>query len=187
MTRIAAARRLIRPGLGSEAGFTLIELMMAIVILGIIIGPLTAGLIVGLRTSADTQNRLTGSNDAQMLSIYLPPDVQSADDAITSAISCTGVTGAVLQLKSTVYDTSFNVAYAVILASDGSYQLVRNTCPAGTQKIIARNLANATAVTITRTPASGTLQRVSMQVTEKATAGDPTNYVFTVTASRRTS
>lgn len=161
--------------------------MLALVILGIIMAPLTAGLIVGLRTTKDTQNRLAGSDDAQMLSIYLPPDVQSADDAITSSISCSGVTGAVLQLKSTVYNTSFNIAYAVIQASDGTWRLVRNTCPASTAKVIDRNLSGSSAVTVTRTPTSGTLQRVSMRVTEAATATDTSNYQFTVTASRRDS
>jgi prepilin-type N-terminal cleavage/methylation domain-containing protein len=176
----------------SEDGFTLVELLMAIVILGIIIGPLSAGFFIALRTTDETSNRRAGSHDAQLLSIYLPPDVQNADDAITTgftSVTCSGVTASTikLQLKST-YDASFNVVYWLGQAADGSWQLTRKTCVGTiTSTVVAKNLAASNPITITRSPTAGTpLLRVSMQVTENTVPTDPTAYTFTVTARTRT-
>lgn len=171
----------------AEAGFTLVELMVAVVIMGIVIAPLSAGMFVALRTMDETSNRRAGSNDAQLLSLYLPPDVQSADDAKTTGITCGTLATPKLQLWSTVYDTNFNVGYGVQQAADGTWQLVRQPCSGGAIKVVGRNLASASGVTVTRTPASGSLQRVSVELTEKGTPTDPTQPRFTVAASRRSS
>jgi prepilin-type N-terminal cleavage/methylation domain-containing protein len=62
----------------NEAGFTLIELLVAILILGIILGPLTGAIILGLNTTDDTIQRLAESVDAQNASSLFISDVQSA-------------------------------------------------------------------------------------------------------------
>jgi prepilin-type N-terminal cleavage/methylation domain-containing protein len=180
---------------GSEDGFTLPELLMAITILGLIVAPIAAAFFVALRTVDETANRRRSSNDAQLLSVYLPPDVQSADDAVLSGFTsstCSGVSASSirLQLKSTVQDANFNVVYytrQVGSGPDATYQLVRKTC-AGTAQtnVIGRNLASLTAVTVTRTPSSGTLQRLNLRIREAGTTTDPTQAEFNVTASRRT-
>ena len=173
----------------AEGGFTLVELMVAVAITGIVIAPLAAGMFVVLRTMDQTTNRRASSADAQQLSLYLPPDVQSADNAKTTGITCGTLTSPALQLWSTVYDTNFSVGYGVRQAADGSWQLVRQTCAGGATKTIARNLASSTAVLVTRTPSSTSLplQSVSVRLTEKGTPTDPTQHQFTVLATRRTS
>jgi prepilin-type N-terminal cleavage/methylation domain-containing protein len=193
LQRIRAAHR-------DERGFTLIELMVATAILGVVIAPLGAAFIVTFKTTGDATNRIAASNDAQQLSIYLPPDVQSADDAIVSgftASTCTGVTASTIKLQLVassndadyVDATDFNVVYFVQSAGTSpniTYQLVRKTCVGTTTStVVGRNLASTTAVTVTRTPTSGALQRVSVLVTEKSSNNDP-SYTYTVTAGRRT-
>jgi len=183
-----------------EAGFTLIELMMATTLMGVLLGPLGAALVVSLRTTDETANRLAGSNDAQLVSIWLPPDIQSAGDRSGSAdpndddvvfaptvnTECSGQTNVLrLHWQETLTTTSeFVAAYAVSQSTDGSWRLVRYACTNGgapTAHVVARNLAGPSAVEITPDG-----PQLFMRVTEAPTAANPTSYVFTVSGHRRT-
>jgi hypothetical protein len=135
----------------------------------------------------DTSNRLSGSNDAQQLGVYLPPDVASATVFVTGVdIACTGASSPVLQLTD---GPTFNIVYGA-RSTSGAYQLERYVCIGGvvqSTRVVARNLASLTAAVPTRIPTSGTLAGASLTVTEKVTATDSTAYVFTVTGRRRAS
>jgi prepilin-type N-terminal cleavage/methylation domain-containing protein len=61
-----------------EEGMTLIEIVIAVAILGIIIVPLTAAIMLGFTTSNGTRERVNDSSSAQLLSAYAPTDIQSA-------------------------------------------------------------------------------------------------------------
>jgi prepilin-type N-terminal cleavage/methylation domain-containing protein len=176
--------------LDDESGFTLVELLVAVVVLGMITVALGAGFSVGLTTMNDTSNRLSGSNDAQQLGVYLPPDVASATAATASVsgadITCSGASNPVLQLTD---GTAFNIVYGV-RSTSGAYQLERYVCMGGTAqstKVVARNLASTTAVVPTRIPVSGMLTGASLTVTEKVAGTGSTAYVFTVSGTRRAS
>jgi prepilin-type N-terminal cleavage/methylation domain-containing protein len=179
-----------------EAGFTLIELMVAITITGIILVPIAAGLFVGLRTSDETSNRLAASNDAQLLSLWLPPDLHSAGNQASDVVAtptanteCSGMNN-VLRLRWRATEvaggsaTTYVAAYAISQGTTGEYRLVRYYCVnsgAATPHVVARNLAGAAAATIS---ASGT--KVTMTVTEESTPTNPTPYTFSVSGNRRT-
>jgi prepilin-type N-terminal cleavage/methylation domain-containing protein len=60
-----------------DRGVTLIELLVAIVILGIIIVPLGNALISFTRNTDDTTRRLSESHDVQIMAAYFAQDVQS--------------------------------------------------------------------------------------------------------------
>ncbi|MDT5023867.1 MAG: hypothetical protein QOE61_293 [Micromonosporaceae bacterium] len=60
-----------------DRGVTLIELLVAIVILGIIIVPLGNALIGFSRNTDDTTRRLSESHDEQIMAAYFAQDVQS--------------------------------------------------------------------------------------------------------------
>ena len=86
MTFAARARRALRARLrlqrtraGSESGFTLVEMITAITILGIVIVPLAMAIALGYRTTFGVEQKLGQSGDAQVLSAYFPEDVQSVD------------------------------------------------------------------------------------------------------------
>lgn len=177
-----------------EDGFTLIELLMSIVISGIIIAPLAAGVMVGLRTLGETSNRLSGSNDAQLLAAWITPDIQSAGNvagdvvvAPTVNTECSGVANRLrLKWRETQGGTTTNyvVAYAVVAGSEGRWFLTRFQCVNGgaaTPHVILRNLASSTAASAT---VSGT--KVTMTVTEATDPTNPSPYVFTISAYRRT-
>jgi prepilin-type N-terminal cleavage/methylation domain-containing protein len=60
-----------------DAGFTLVELLMSVVILGIIAVPL-AGVVLGyLKNAGATSARMSESHDAQMAAAYFAQDVQA--------------------------------------------------------------------------------------------------------------
>lgn len=60
-----------------DEGFTLIELVMSVAILGIIIVPLTGVVIEYFLVDADTRARLSESTDQQFISTYWQQDVSS--------------------------------------------------------------------------------------------------------------
>jgi prepilin-type N-terminal cleavage/methylation domain-containing protein len=60
-----------------DAGFTLVELLISIVILGVIAAPL-AGVIIGyLKNAGATSDRLSQSHDEQIAAAYFAQDVQA--------------------------------------------------------------------------------------------------------------
>jgi prepilin-type N-terminal cleavage/methylation domain-containing protein len=75
--RLPARLLSARGGHPSDAGFTLVELLISIVILGVVVGPLT-GVVIGFLTSSDsTARRMNESHDAQMAADYFAQDVQA--------------------------------------------------------------------------------------------------------------
>ena len=65
----------------SESGFTLIEVLVATVVLGLIIGPMTAAIILGFRTEGTVAERLTTSQGRFLLNVYIPRDAMQASKA----------------------------------------------------------------------------------------------------------
>lgn len=117
----------------SEAGFTLAELLVVMVILGIIGYGLTQAVILGLKTTNGTANRVAGSSAAQALDTYFFGDVQSTDQVSTSTTSatdtaCGTVAGVLLHLAWTDQNTGTDVFYAFDPPSGGEQSLVRITC-----------------------------------------------------------
>jgi prepilin-type N-terminal cleavage/methylation domain-containing protein len=177
--------------LKDERGFTLVELLLAVVVLGMIVVALGSAFSVGVRSMNDTSDRLSGSSDAQQLSVFFPPDVESASAAVASAtgsgITCSGGGLVAADQRLQLTDGTFNIVYGVRSAS-GGFQLERHVCTSGvwvSTRVVARNLAGLTAVTPTRIPASGTLTGASLTLTEKVTTTGATPYVFTVPGKRR--
>ncbi len=60
-----------------EDGFTLPELIITVTIIGIIAAGLTGVVISYLKTTTDTQSRLTESHDVQFAAAYWQRDVAS--------------------------------------------------------------------------------------------------------------
>jgi len=60
-----------------DSGFTLVELLISIVILGIIAGPLAGVVLSYLKNTGATSARMSESHDAQMAAAYFAQDVQA--------------------------------------------------------------------------------------------------------------
>jgi prepilin-type N-terminal cleavage/methylation domain-containing protein len=111
MSRLQALRR---RG-AAEDGFTLVELVVTVAIVGIVVVALTGMVISYLKTSVSTQKRLTESHDVQFASAYWQRDVAS------------------IGVRSTTYDPTDTVHSFPLLqsvAKNGS--LASCALPAGT-------------------------------------------------------
>ncbi|TDU91678.1 prepilin-type N-terminal cleavage/methylation domain-containing protein [Kribbella voronezhensis] len=65
----------LRDRIRSEGGFTLVELLVAIVIIGIITIPLSGTVVSALKNTTTTEERMDLSHDAQLSSSYFARDV----------------------------------------------------------------------------------------------------------------
>jgi prepilin-type N-terminal cleavage/methylation domain-containing protein len=132
------ARRRARSN--SEAGFTLIELIIVVAIMPIVIGALAAGLLSVLNLNSSVSARLTDSADAQVIAVNFQKDVQSAAMITTGSSSqapapC-GSGFQVLGLITTVGTTeiSYNAAQSFTNGStNATYSLTRYACSLNSQ------------------------------------------------------
>jgi prepilin-type N-terminal cleavage/methylation domain-containing protein len=83
--------------LNDDSGMTLIELLVSISVLGIIIGPITMSMLLGLLTTSGTKERISDSAAAQLISAYFVTDVESSNtvDTATGSPSCGSDSGTV--------------------------------------------------------------------------------------------
>jgi hypothetical protein len=120
-----------------DVGITMIELLIAIALTGIMMAPLGAAIYFGLRTTTSTEDRVTQSNGANLMASYFLPDVQGAVEAGTTesvAICGAGAGPASLVLKTS--DTT-SVSYYQGTGTK-STTLYRRTCANGAPTGIAR-------------------------------------------------
>jgi prepilin-type N-terminal cleavage/methylation domain-containing protein len=130
-----------------DAGFTMIELLVVLVIMPIVIGAIAAAIIISEKDSGVASSRLSDSASAQTISEYYVRDVQGAEYITTNggASSPTTVCGAssvpaqstlVLGLyrPNTSSSNELSVAYwlsPVPNSQPQQYELVRYSCPSG--------------------------------------------------------
>jgi prepilin-type N-terminal cleavage/methylation domain-containing protein len=76
-----------------DAGFTVTEMLVTIVIMGVAIGPIVAAIFLGIRTEGDIQVRLAQNNSAHLLDSYFGPDVQNALAVATNASESGSICG----------------------------------------------------------------------------------------------
>jgi prepilin-type N-terminal cleavage/methylation domain-containing protein len=166
-----------------DSGVTLIELLVALTILAVIIAPLASAVIVYLRNTKATTDRMAESHDAQIAAAYFAHDVQSVGmrdwsaapfptiPSIELAVAMNATpygcgTDATPVLARFVWDDpavgapTLRSASYVVKQVDGERQLRRVVCsPAGavfSEVVLAHNVDPATAPTVACTDAAGT-------------------------------
>jgi prepilin-type N-terminal cleavage/methylation domain-containing protein len=73
----------------TDDGFTLVELLVSVAILGLVLAAISGVTFVSVRTAADAQVRLTESNDLLHAASYFGDDVQGAQEvAVGTAPRC---------------------------------------------------------------------------------------------------
>ena len=88
-----------------DEGFTLVELVIAIAILGVVMSAVCAAMLVALKTNKETSQRLGKSNDLQYAATWFAEDIASANSVTANATAvCGAAVTALLNLTSTDLD-----------------------------------------------------------------------------------
>lgn len=120
---------------GDDRGFTLVELIVTVTILGIIIIPISNFVLQYFQTYPQTENRISDSHDLQIATAYLSNDVASAG-VNTSDASPTGA--------QSVWTTAFPAGYCgqssgttVLLLSWNTWTVASGTGNSGATSSVA--------------------------------------------------
>jgi prepilin-type N-terminal cleavage/methylation domain-containing protein len=165
-----------------ESGVSLIELIIAMALSSMLLVPLGAGFYFGLRSSADTQSRLTQSNRATLLSSYFSADVQGANAAATGTAEATSVCGTAVVTADLLLSRpdGSSVSYSRGIGAAAT-DWMRRTCAGGavTSSVrVIRNLAGAPTIACPLTPSC------AVTLTQTDPAGH-SSYTTNLQASRR--
>jgi hypothetical protein len=129
-------------GRRSEAGVTLLELMIAVGLLGLIIVPLTGAMVTGLINTGEANTRLSESRSSLFTSAYYADDVQSSEQGLLVATPNTpswlcgsgtnvlsvGWTETTTPQTPTPTPPPIRVSYVLSTDSKGNPVLKRNYC-----------------------------------------------------------
>jgi prepilin-type N-terminal cleavage/methylation domain-containing protein len=202
---IATWRRL-RERSRADDGFTLVELLLAISILGIVVAPIGLAMMTSLSIIGRSEQRFTDSRSSLIAAAYFSNDVASARAIQTDDAAACGGGTAVISLSwadasgTTTAPVNNEVSYVMDAATPTNKKLVRRYCANGT---VVTNRSNA-AVSLGPSPtvscfAAGNVvdatcgpstRRVQMLVTAAPNSPissdqTPTPYSFVLVGTRR--
>jgi prepilin-type N-terminal cleavage/methylation domain-containing protein len=195
-----------------DRGVTLVEVLIAVVILAIIIVPLGNALISFFRNTNATTNRMAESHDEQIAAAYFAQDVQSVGvrnwsnlsaqtsveqnaPATSGTYPCgaNGTPNATLRLAwndpTGASSTQVIIVSYVVETVNGQKELHRLRCAGGSTTptsdiVVVRNLLSAGTPTLT--PNAATVpQAVSWTLSVKASTGSGSPLVVTLYGQRR--
>lgn len=194
---------LTRRAARADGGFTLVELVVSIGILGVVMAGVTAVLLGALAANRETAVRLTESRDLQFVNAYLADDMQGATSVVAGGTARCGTGTAALELRGASYDPASLTAQVTVVSYvlttrtvDGvtTGSLRRLACAADSSPapaypltpasdvVVARSLAAAgPTATCSPSPCSAATTSVSLELTP-ASGGSP----VTVGGTRRT-
>jgi len=181
-----------------EAGVTLIELLISVILLGIIIVPLTGAFIDGINSTTASQKRLSQSRSPMFTNAYFAEDAQSAEaggvktTADTTTPTCGGGGTNVVSFawsEGTNPNPVLQYGASYVLAPSGAKTVLkRNYCgPGGTSTIVVApdlgldaGCGQPACVTVAN---DGTGHQRTVTLTASTPNGE--NTYFTLTGTRR--
>jgi hypothetical protein len=183
----------------SNAGFSLIELIIAVGILPLVIGAIVVGTISVFSLQASVSNSLTGSGDEQVVSANFVGDVQGSQWITTfSSPTTTCGTGTLVFSLSPdnvpVAQITNVISYVKVPQASGSNDtLFRNVCQAGTEKTstaISHNVPSSQQVAIQpasvqTAAATGWVAAQGATSVNLSISEPPTNYLYSLSAVPR--
>ncbi len=128
----------------SDAGFSLIELLIVVAIMPLVVGAIAVGMVSVFSLYSSVSNRVSDSADAQLVGLNFETDVQSAS-LITTASSPSSPTlcGSGYQVLGLQQANGTEISYLGAAGSGTSYKLTRNVCTNGSvtqSSVLARDL-----------------------------------------------
>ena len=172
-----------------ESGVSLIELIIAIAITGVIMAPIGAAIYFGFRTTGDTQQVVSESTSANVMASYFTADVQGAIAAAKSTsdtISCGAAAGAADLVLTTVATPTTTISYYRGTGANASV-LYRRTCANGALTGVARvatSLSGTPTFSCDTSADCSTFRSITASMLQQnATGQDP--YQTVVTATKR--
>ena len=197
-------------GRQADGGFTLVELLIAIVLSGIIAGVTVAALATSMNVASSTSAEVADSTDASLITAFLYRDAQAAGttnpttavtdlaygvatSSSTDAAATAAAWGGCAQYGAMVARFSWidrnlggvaGQAVTVTYALDSSSQLVRRICRAGiSSDVVLGHGVTAAAAQCQPDPACGLLATAVALTVSGSGARAP--YTYTLTASLR--
>lgn len=177
---------------GHEGGFTLVELLVAVVIAGTIAAALSSAFIVGSKTTVEAKTRLQESSDAQLLTNYFRADAASAAyfSPTTPPPGCSldaGVTP-VANFGWIDYVSGAPVQNSALYFRKSS-TLTRRYCEGNVKKhdvAVVKNLSSATAPSLSCPPLASCAGVASPSQVQLTVTEASNRYAYTVQGTNRT-
>src|ERR1044072_2519198 len=163
-----------------EGGFTLVELLIGIAIAGVLIAVIGSAMVVGLKTTDATTQRLSESHDAQITSAYLANDVQSAA-SVSMSPSASNCPASGTKLIGFNYSSSGNTWACYYYGTAGGEPPGARPFNGGSATVVA-HFASAGAPSVSCTPGvctSTPLDSVKIAFTESS------GFTYSLLGSRR--
>jgi prepilin-type N-terminal cleavage/methylation domain-containing protein len=157
----------------ADDGFTLIELIVSMAIVGVIILALGSALTVSIANSNSESDNLTASHHADLAASYFEKDVASSSGGITtSGTACNSSSGALVTFRwpdpATGITPLTRVSYSLV-----GQKLSRISCGAATATLVLADNVTSAAVSCLQsgapTPCSGSPTTATLNVTQVAT------------------
>ena len=152
-----------------DDGFTLVEMLISVTILGMLLGALSGTMFVTLRTVAEAATRLDESNDELHATTYFGDDVQGAQSvSVGTTPRCGGDPSAVVEFAGQDFadDSTFATTTTVV-----SYVLRTVAGPDGTT---TRELHRLACAAPTTAPAYPLTPRSDVPVVRRLSGAAPT-------------
>ena len=180
-----------------DSGFTLVELLLSMAIIVIIVGSLSAALIVFLTNGTEALERDDHSGGSAVAVSYFDRDVASADSVTTGGTTCSGSTNLAL-LTWTEYvasatapspvpgSTEYRVAYTVVtdptsvpVGGGTRYRLQRVLCQGGLEisrtNLVGNLVSSSTSATAAKSADSTCSSNEALTMTVAVYSNDSTS------------
>jgi hypothetical protein len=178
-----------------QGGFTLVELLVAVMIEGLIVGALAAAFIGILRSSTQVNESLSRSSDARIAAAYIVNDASNSSGpevSVTDTTSCAdpspplaGSQTPVVRFNSTITSSSGGAEPDIVIYYLVGTSLLRRECQNGaltSDNAVASFVASVSVACSPTADCSGTPTSITVTITETATASGP-QYVYSLTGT----
>lgn len=127
---------------GGDTGFTLVELLISVALLGIVMVAITAAMLGAIGATTSTDVRLSESRDLRLATSYFATDAAGAQAFVTSGTARCGTDPVLVELRGEAFDAA--LARQVVIQT---YVLRTQTVDGAPSRVLHRLTCSSTAAT----------------------------------------